>query len=496
MLKFLLYLFAPAFMCLMPSFMNAQNYEMDLVDGQVINTCSGTFYDSRIGTSDYFNNEDYMVTFCSGSSDFLRFIINPAQVSYGYAIAAGDTLRAYDGTGTSGTLLATYTSANDPGSNSIVLYSTSSCITFHWTSDAAGDADGWEIAIECVPAGCGLNPAAADNFADAPFVCDFSGFCGTTQGYTADLPFNFTGGGSCPVLFGGTIENNSWVQFEAAGPNISFQVDVIGCYGGFGGYDPTPSPVSYGIQGAILSFDGSTFTRVSDCSLSDGQNLSFNLTNTSPLTVGGTYYLVIDGSSGSICDYTINVSGDASVVDAGNDQVICSGASATLTATGPTGATYEWTELGGAVVGTGSSLSVSPTTTTQYIVEETSGGVCSSQTDTVSITVNSCGCSIDLIAAGAQTPCNLSDNTYTQEVTVTYTNAPSTGTLDINGQSFAISSSPQTVTLTGLNSDGNTVNVSASFSDNPTCTLSALNLFTAPASCSTTPCTPDNGTWD
>ena len=54
-------------------------------------------------------------------------------------------------------------------------------------------------------------------------------------------------------------------------------------------------------------------------------------------------------------------------------------------------------------------------------------------------------CEIELIA-GNQTPCDPSTNTYTQEVIVTYSNAPTTGTLDINGQSFPKSSSPQTIT--------------------------------------------------
>jgi len=105
-------------------------------------------------------------------------------------------------------------------------------------------------------------------------------------------------------------------------------------------------------------------------------------------------------------------------------------------------------------------------------------------------------CAITAITAGTQTACNPSDNTYTQQVTITYSDAPATGTLQVNGTAFAITSSPQTVTLTGLNSDGNTVDVSAVFSDDASCSMTVLGLFTAPVSCSATPCTPDNGTWD
>jgi peptidoglycan hydrolase-like protein with peptidoglycan-binding domain len=104
-------------------------------------------------------------------------------------------------------------------------------------------------------------------------------------------------------------------------------------------------------------------------------------------------------------------------------------------------------------------------------------------------------CSLSGITAGAQTPCVSSNNTYTQVVTITYTNPPASGTLDVNGQSFAITTSPQTVTLTGLVSDGNAVNVTASFSADAGCTFTSNNLFTAPTACNAG-CNPDNGTWD
>jgi len=102
-----------------------------------------------------------------------------------------------------------------------------------------------------------------------------------------------------------------------------------------------------------------------------------------------------------------------------------------------------------------------------------------------------CGCIITNLAAGAQTSCDPLTNEYTQEVIVTYSDAPTTGTLVVNGQFFAIGSSPQTVVLTGLDSDGLDVDVSANFSDDPTCSASETALFTAPAAC---PCAIDNVT--
>lgn len=102
-------------------------------------------------------------------------------------------------------------------------------------------------------------------------------------------------------------------------------------------------------------------------------------------------------------------------------------------------------------------------------------------------------CSIDNIAIGTQSACDPGTNTYTQQVTVTYSNPPASGSLSVAGQTFAITSSPQTVTLTSLTADGSTVNFTANFTADTGC--SDTSSFTAPASCSAS-CAADNGTWD
>jgi len=94
-------------------------------------------------------------------------------------------------------------------------------------------------------------------------------------------------------------------------------------------------------------------------------------------------------------------------------------------------------------------------------------------------------CDFISMVAGTQTACDPATNTYTQEVTLTYDNAPGTGTLDIFGQSFQITGSPQIVTLIDLNADELFVNVTANFSDNPGCSISKTGLFQAPPPCCT-----------
>jgi hypothetical protein len=91
-------------------------------------------------------------------------------------------------------------------------------------------------------------------------------------------------------------------------------------------------------------------------------------------------------------------------------------------------------------------------------------------------------CAVTSLSVGTQAAC--SNNTYSKDIIVTYSNAPATGTLNVNGQSFAIGASPQTVTMSNLVADGNPVNVTASFSADAGCTKSETALFTAPPACS------------
>lgn len=92
-------------------------------------------------------------------------------------------------------------------------------------------------------------------------------------------------------------------------------------------------------------------------------------------------------------------------------------------------------------------------------------------------------CDILDLTALSQSACVSATNAYTQDIRVTYLNPPASGDLVVNGQSFPITGSPQIITLVGLDSDGQPVNVTASFSEDPQCSISQNNLFTAPEAC-------------
>ena len=92
-------------------------------------------------------------------------------------------------------------------------------------------------------------------------------------------------------------------------------------------------------------------------------------------------------------------------------------------------------------------------------------------------------CSVLDVVTLTQTACNPATNTYTQQLQVTYENAPTAGSLVVNGVSFAITGSPQTISLSGLDSDGLPVDVDVHFSENPDCSLTLPSLFVAPEAC-------------
>jgi hypothetical protein len=110
-------------------------------------------------------------------------------------------------------------------------------------------------------------------------------------------------------------------------------------------------------------------------------------------------------------------------------------------------------------------------------------------------------CSVSAISVSNISACNdngtpsiSTDDTFTADVTVTFANAPSTGTLDLTGDgtgSVAVGSlnSATSHKFTGvtMSADGGAINLTAAFSSDSGCTFTNANAGTAPASCSTPP---------
>jgi len=116
----------------------------------------------------------------------------------------------------------------------------------------------------------------------------------------------------------------------------------------------------------------------------------------------------------------------------------------------------------------------------------TDNPACSLKINNAYLTPNSCDpCLISGVSLLNVGTCKVATNRYTARVRVTYSKAPISGFLIVNGQEFPITSSPQVVDLANLYSDGQPVSINAYFSEDPFCSLTTGTLFTAPASCST-----------
>ena len=118
----------------------SQVYDIGNNNGQTINTCSGTFYDSGGPGSDYGNNENKTVTFCSNAGNSIQFNFTS------FATAPGDNLFVYDGPNTSSPLLGTYTGGLAP----FLIYSSGTCLTFNFISNASITTTGWAATISCI----------------------------------------------------------------------------------------------------------------------------------------------------------------------------------------------------------------------------------------------------------------------------------------------------------------------------------------------------------
>ncbi len=140
----------------------AQGQTFLAVDGAVLETCSGTFYDSGGAGGNYANGQDITTTICptggagAGPSTAVRFT--------GWTLAGGappgDRLVIHDGATVADPVLATGTFTNSLAGLTFTATGTSGCLTFRWTSDAAGVAAGWAASILTGP-DAGTNSTAS-----------------------------------------------------------------------------------------------------------------------------------------------------------------------------------------------------------------------------------------------------------------------------------------------------------------------------------------------
>ena len=221
-------------------------------------------------------------------------------------------------------------------------------------------------------AGCNGSTPAGNECVVAPPVCNLDGYCGNTSGTYTDNSW-----GALDTAFCGSIENNSFLTFQAASTSISLAVNVGNCTNGSG------------IQFMIFSTSacGSGAVTNLGCfgNMAPGlNNLTFN-----GLIPGQNYFLMIDGFAGAICDYSVTVTSGGStttdVVLAPQNPTMCMGQTLTLNASGGNGV-YNWSPNTGLSATTGSSVVFTPPAPGTYtvVVESTdTNALCSTQSSTV-----------------------------------------------------------------------------------------------------------------
>ena len=112
-------------------------------NGSIVTTCSATLYDSGGLGGNYSYNENYAITFCSGSD--LPMVVNVISL---YTESSFDYLRLYDGENTLSENLIAFIAGNS-FSPQIDYSATSGCVTISWHSDGSINRAGFELNIRC-----------------------------------------------------------------------------------------------------------------------------------------------------------------------------------------------------------------------------------------------------------------------------------------------------------------------------------------------------------
>ena len=194
----------------------------------------------------------------------------------------------------------------------------------------------WHSGLSQLPQPCGQNPIMANNCADACVLCDINGYTGTN---------NLEAGGQAVNGFCSTPNDMHFIAFVAGSVSLSIRIDVFNCF------NPNSSFWKSLDLGLFESTNCSDFNPISVCreDLENGDFFIFETTE--PLTIGQHYYLIMDGSFGSICNWSFSVLEGSTVVDPliesnqiDYEPLICANQLTTFSMTPQVGATIiRWT---------------------------------------------------------------------------------------------------------------------------------------------------------
>lgn len=374
------------------------------------------FYDDN-PSGNYANSQTRTITFCSGTSEHVMvdFFLFETQNNglYGVNEVRTDILNVYDGNSTASPQIFSLSGGSDPNEGEApIIISSGSCLTFQFTSNASTRDKGWEAMISCTDE---QNNVASNYCATAPYICNLNGYQGSTTNFYN--PESVSGQiGSAPSSFPGTLDNNSFIKFKPTSTTVSLQLNVFNCSGGITSTSGFYEAIQFAVyeQGSATSCDlGAWISDYYD--VYDGVRPGNYTKVLSGLTIGATYYIVVDGLWGTVCDYTIDVNSGITLpeVDISN-AIICSGTNITINASG--GSSYLWS-----TGSTSSSITVSSTGIYEVIVTSGNPDCPNSTLLTSDVLVNVCNLPVELVEFYA----NCNDN-FVKEIgwtTVSETNS-------------------------------------------------------------------------
>jgi Secretion system C-terminal sorting domain len=287
---------------------------------KVVETCSGVFEDSGGATNPYGANEYRVYSICPpkstvGPQQYITLDFDDVQ------IGAGDHLAVYDGNGITCILEDSLSSPQ----KFIASTQSGGCLTVVFDSDNLLSKNGWHANISCQSSAinppeyckCGVNPIPANTCDDAPYFNNLEAYCGESSiYYTANVNGNLEAAFNC-----GVVHNNSFLKFI---PNSS---SIKLAYKAKGG----THKLCQGFQLAVFRVNGdctasnANWVQIKCLNIDNGLS-SEGIFEVTGLVPGQNYYLMIDGSYGSECYYSLTpVTGFAACpLNIGYGSVVCS----------------------------------------------------------------------------------------------------------------------------------------------------------------------------
>jgi gliding motility-associated-like protein len=329
------------------------------------NNCAQSVPGSLVGATNSTN-----ATTCGGTHDddvWFQFTATSTTHTINLNNVVGSTtdLMHVLYSGSCGTLTQLYCSdPNNSIANSLVVGQTYYVRVYSWTG-TANQTTTFNLCIgtPTPPPSCITNTPAGNSCATATPICNINGYCGNTS--TIYSPTHTWT--QLTAAFCGSLENNSFLSFVATSSTISFDVWV------------TSSQNGDGIQIMVFSAATCGSGPVTSLTCWSPGTVAAGSTNVSAtgLTPGNTYYIMIDGWAGDVCDYVIASNSGIQTPVAINTNTstttstICLGQSATLNATGGNGQ-YIWSPSTNLSATTGSSVVFTPTAVGVYPITATS----------------------------------------------------------------------------------------------------------------------------